>query len=469
MGVLADGGEGAAAQINIIGQFRIEFRNRGRIIDLVGQPCQLSTVFNLIGRFHRTLTGGILFFNSVPRSRGGQGDGNDFVLGDGEFFRLLGIALGFDRVGVFAVREAVAAVGFRLDGAAVPENGDGGGRVCGGDGKFDGALCHRGEGDGFLGFAAAYGDLAGLFSVAESGNGVFIFAVGESERPVAAGMCAGLPNNGDLGVLRGDGESDGVGGDLPTEDGVAVIDARRSGDERLAQRGGERLQFVGGFGCGVGVGAAFTFQEEELIQRGIACVVDAADHGGAAAGAGDLAGGITGGYRIFIRRRGVQIADDAARLADSCGNVAGVIAVGNGALAIELANDTADTVAAGDVAGIDAGSDGAVAVAHIADNARGIVVAGDSGFVDAIFDSAEATQLADDSSNAIRTIVGGNGNFTGRRKILHGAGAHHAKETIVITGGAGDFQVLNFVVLPVEGAVVSVSCILANRCPFNIV
>ena len=472
VGVLADGGEGAAAQINIIGQIHIEFRNTGSIIDGIGQPCQLLTILNLIVGSLRAVTGGLGLGRAVPRSRVGQGNGNDLIPGNGEGFAHLGVALGFDRVGVFAVRELVSAVGRCINSLAVPSHRDHGVGVRRGDIESDiesdRALFRGVEGDGFMDRAAADVDAASFLLVAEGGDGIGIRAVGEGEGPLAAGMCAGLPINGDLGVLRGDGESDGVGGDLPTEDGVAVIDARRSGDERLAQRGGERLQFVGGFGCGVGVGAAFTFQEEELIQRGIACVVDAADHGGAAAGAGDLAGGITGGYRIFIRRRGVQIADDAARLADSCGNVAGVIAVVNDTRAIQLADDTADTVAAGDVAGIDAGSDGAVAVAHIADNARGIVVAGDSGFVDAIFDSAEATQLADDSSNAIRTIVGGNGNFTGRRKILHGAGAHHAKETIVITGGAGDFQVLNFVVLPVEGAVVSVSCILTNRCPILI-
>ena len=351
----------------------------------------------------------------------------------------------------------------------VPENGDGGGRVRGGDGKFDGALCHRGEGDGFLGFAAAYGDGTGFLSVAEGGDGIGIRAVGEGEGPGVIGMGAGLALNGHFRICRGDGESDGVGGDLPTEDGVAVIDARRIFDERTAQLGGQRLQFVGSFGLGVGVGAAFTLQEEELIQRGIACVVDAADHGGAAV-AGDLAGGIAGGHRIFIiGRRDVQIADDAARLADSCLNCTAVIALVNSALAIELANDTADTVAAGDVAGIDAGSDGAVAVAHIADNARGIVVAGDSGFVNAIFDSAGTVEGTGNGGNSVRGITAaGNCDRAGNGKILHGAGANHAEETVVIAGGAGDFQVLNFVVLPVEGAVVSVSCILTNRCPILI-
>ena len=468
MEILADGRKELAAQINIIGQFRIEFRNRGRIIDLVSQPSQLLAVFNLIGRGLCAVTGGWGLGFAVPRRGASQGDGNGCILGNGEGIAHLGVALGFDRVGVFAVREEIAAVGFRADGLPVPENGDGGVDVRRGDVKGDRALFYGRESDG-LDRTALDGDFAGLCLVAESGDSVVIFAVGESERPVAAGMRTGLPINGDLGIRGVNRESDGIGGDLPTEDGVAVIDARRIFDERTAQLGGQRFQFVGSFGLGVGVGAAFTLQEEELIQCGIACVVDAADHGGAAV-AGDLAGGIAGGHRIFIiGRRDVQIADDAARLADSCLNCTAVIALVNSALAIELANDTADTVAAGDVAGIDAGSDGAVAVAHIADNARGIVVAGDSGFVNAIFDSAGTVEGTGNGGNSVRGITAaGNCDRAGNGKILHGAGAHHAKETIVIAGGAGDFQVLNFVVLPVEGAVVSVSCILTNRCPILI-
>ena len=37
--VLADGGEGAAAQIDVVGEDGIDGRNGRCVVDLVGQPC----------------------------------------------------------------------------------------------------------------------------------------------------------------------------------------------------------------------------------------------------------------------------------------------------------------------------------------------------------------------------------------------------------------------------------------------
>ena len=48
--ILTNGGEGAAAQIDVVGEDGIDGRNGRCVVDLVGQPCQLLAVFNLIGR-----------------------------------------------------------------------------------------------------------------------------------------------------------------------------------------------------------------------------------------------------------------------------------------------------------------------------------------------------------------------------------------------------------------------------------
>ena len=340
--ILANGRKELAAQINIIGQFRIEFRNRGRIIDLVSQPCQLLAVFNLIGRGLRAVTGGLGLGFAVPRRGASQGDGNGCILGNGEGITYLGVARGFDRVGVFTVREEIAAVGFRADGLPVPENGDGGVDVRRGDIKGDRALFYGRESDGLADRAAVDGDLAVRCPIAEGGDSVVIFAVGESERPVAAGLRTGLSINGDLGELgiRGvNRESDGIGGDLPREDGVAVIDARRSDDECIAQRGGERLQFVGGFGRGVGVGA----EGVEVVAVGDAAAAFFAYNRIAVA-----AVNFFGGVAVFDSGiAAVKICSDTTGAPATAGDCSAVVAVLNGNCAGHIGSDAGSIVACG--------------------------------------------------------------------------------------------------------------------------
>ena len=338
-GLCANGRKGIAAQINIVGQFRIEFRNTGSIIDGIGQPCQLSTIFNLIGRFHRTLTGGILFFGSVPCGGGSQGNGNGLILGNGEGFAHLGIALCLDGVGVFAVGQLVGAAGLCVNSLAVPSHCDGGISVCRGDIEGDRALFYGREGNVLIDRAAADGDFAILCPIAEGGDSVVIFAVGESERPVAAGIRTGLPINGDHGVLRGDGEGDSVGGNLPTEDGVAVIDARRIFDECTVRRECQRFQIVGGFGCGVVVGA----EGVEVVAVSDAAAALFADYGVAVA-----AGNRSGGVAVFDSGiAAVKICSDTTGAPATAGDCSAVVAVLNGNCAGNIGSDAGSIVACG--------------------------------------------------------------------------------------------------------------------------
>ena len=461
MEILADGRKELAAQINIIGQFRIEFRNRGRIIDLVSQPSQLLAVFNLIGRGLCAVTGGWGLGFAVPRRGASQGDGNGCILGNGEGIAHLGVALGFDRVGVFAVREEIAAVGFRADGLPVPENGDGGVDVRRGDVKGDRALFYGRESDG-LDRTALDGDFAGLCLVAESGDSVVIFAVGESERPVAAGMRTGLPINGDLGELGICGvnrESDVVGGDLPTEDGVAVIDVRRSGDERLAQRGGQRLQFVGGFGCGVGVGA----EGVEVVAVGDASAALFAE------GRHYIAVASDGSCGVAIGRRSSRIFDSASNAAGITGrrrdcNIATVIGIFQRYGVIQIADQSADIAAACDLAEVCAGVYRFCAGGfYAAYDATNVCAAGDICFIHTVFHRTRTGQLTNDTCGVASPF-----NAATYGQVLHGAAVDIAEQGL-IGRSAVDLQVFDLMILPVEGTFVGVTGIFPDRRPFNIV
>ena len=458
-GLCANGRKGIAAQINIICEFRVELCSAVCFIDGIGQPCQLSTVFNLIGRFHRTLTGGILFFNSVPRSGGDQGNGNGFVLGNGEGFAHLGVARGFDRVGVFAVREEIAAVGLCNNSLAVPENGDGGVDVRRGDVKGDRALFYGRESDGLADRAAVDGDLAILCPIAEGGDSVVIFAVGESERPVAAGMRTGLPINGDLGICGGNRESDVVGGDLPTEDGVAVIDARRSGDERLAQRGGQRLQFVGGFGCGVGVGA----EGVEVVAVGDASAALFTEGGLYIAVASD------GSCGVAVGRRSSRIFDSASNAAGITGrrrdcNIATVIGIFQRYGVIQIADQSADIAAACDLAEVCAGVYRFCAGGfYAAYDATNVCAAGDICFIHTVFHRTRTGQLTNDTCGVASPF-----NAATYGQVLHGAAVDIAEQGL-IGRSAVDLQILDLIALTVKGAFVLVGITgFPNRCPILI-
>ena len=456
--VLADGGEGAAAQIDVVGEDGIDGRNGRCVVDLVGQPCQLLTVRNLIGGSLRALTGGLGLGRAVPRSGGDQGNGNDLILGNGEGIAHLGVALGFDRVGVFAVREEIAAVGFRADGLPVPENGDGGVDVRRGDVKGDRALFYGRESDG-LDRTALDGDFAGLCLVAESGDSVVIFAVGESERPVAAGMRTGLPINGDLGICGVNRESDGIGGDLPTEDGVAVIDARRSGDERLAQRGGQRLQFVGVFGLGVGVGA----EGVEVVAVGDASAALFAE------GRLYIAVASDGSCGVAIGRRSSRIFDSASNAAGitvrrrDC-NIATVIGIFQRYGVIQIADQSADIAAACDLAEVCAGVYRFCAGGfYAAYDATNVCAAGDICFIHTVFHRTRTGQLTNDTCGVASPF-----NAAAYGQVLHGAAVDIAKQGL-IGRSTVDLQILDLIALTVKGAFVGVTGIFPDRRPFNIV
>ena len=125
---------------------------------------------------------------------------------------------------------------------------------------------------------------------------------------------------------------------------------------------------------------------------------------------------------------------------------------------IGIAHDTADVVAARNVAKIGTGPDSAAATADTTDNARRVKVSGDGGPIGAVLDGTCAAQLTDDAADAIGTVAAaGDRHAAAHRQIADGAaGAQHTKQAVMITGCTGNIQVFDLVVVSVKGTLIGI-------------
>ena len=238
MGILADGRPRLVVQINVVRQHHIELCDAGGVVDLVRQPRQLRAAADLVRGGLRAFTSG--FFVpcfAVPCGGGRQRNGDRLILGHVQRFNNLGIALCLDSVGVCAIRQQIAAVVLCVNGtvAAVPRHRNGGVGFGRRNVEFDRPRSHRRQRHVHRLLRAVDRHAAGFVRVAKGGYRVRIGAVRQLEKPLVSALCPGLPIDGHCGVRRGNGEGHGVGGDLPAQDGVSVVQALGRGDEGVAQ------------------------------------------------------------------------------------------------------------------------------------------------------------------------------------------------------------------------------------------
>ena len=399
----ADGRPRLVAQVNVVRQHHIELCAAGGVVDLVRQPRQLRAAADLVGVGLRAASAGLFLLRAVPCGGGRQRHGDGGVLGDVQRFNNLGVTLGLDGVAVRAVGQPVAAVALRLDGLTVPGHRDGGIGLRRGDGEGHRPLVGGGQGHVLRErlFADRHG--AGLLHIAEGGDGVGVGAVRQLEHPLAAGMGAGLAVDGHHGVGRGNGEGHGVGGDLPAQDGVSVVQALGRGDEGVAQGGGQGLQLVRGLGGGIGVSC-----QTAEIKAVLHCAGGLVSHHSAGVAAiGNLCH--TSGVAVLHSSvAAVEIGGDTTGAIAAGGAISAVIAAIDRYLTVNVTDNAAGVIAVGaDGPSINAAGDflarGVVSARHIADDAADVLRTGNGGLVHAIFHRTGSTVVhsAHNTGNAV--------------------------------------------------------------------
>ena len=461
--LLADGHPRLAAQVNVVRQLHIELCDAGGVVDLVRQPRQLRAAADLVGGVLRAASAGLLLPRAVPCGGGRQRDGDRLILCHVQRAAGLGVALGLDSIGVCALRQQIAAVALRRNGTAiaVPRHRNsclGFGRR---DVEADCPLLHRRQRHGHRLLRAVDGHLSRRSLIAKGGYGVLIGAIRQLDGVFAVRIrLTADAVDRDGSPRRTGAECHLIGGYLPRKDGIAVVDACRGGHKGFAQRGRQRLQLIGGFGCGVAVGT----QRIQIVAAAEAAMFLFTHHSRAVAALNGSGGVAVGKLCAGV----IHVAHDAAGLTDLRRHRAAVIAVRSSNPVIGIAHDTADAVAARNVAKVGAGPDSAAAAADTADNARRVKVAGDGGPIGAVLDGTCAAQLTDNAADAIRTAAdAGDLHAAAHRQIANGAaGAQHAKQAIMITGRTGNIQVFDLAAVSVKGTLIGIGSALSDGCPF---
>ena len=464
----ADGREGKAAEINVVRQDGADLR-AAALRDGVREPRQLLAAFDLVGRGLRARAVGGLLRRAVPRAGGRQLDGDicGAALVHREVGARAGVALGLDEILIVAVGQAVAAIGFRRDGLSVPENRHGGVRVRRGDRERDAPARGGGERDALVHRAALHRQLAGLFQIAEGADTVGIRAVRQRKDPAALRVRAGLAVDRDLGARRVDHEGHGIGRHLPAQDGIAVVEVGGGGKERIAQRGGERLELIGGLGGRTRVRR----QAAEIVAVFHRAGGLVADNGMAVGAIGDLR--LAG--RVAVLHGGGaarEIGGDAARAIAAGRAAAAVVAAVHRHLTVDVADDAARVMAAGGHGpGVDAAGDllrgGAVPARDIADDAADVLPAVYGDVAAAVADRARLPiELAGDAARAVAAAaVSGQADAALYGDVFDGGAVHIAEQTRVRGGAAGDGQAGDGVPLSVEAALEGGGVVFADGRP----
>ena len=434
MGILADGRPRLVTQINVVRQLHIELCDAGGVVDGVRQPGQLRAAADLVGGGLRAASAGLFLLRAAPCGGGRQRDADRLILGHVQRFNNLGIALGLDGVAVRTLRQPVAAVALRLDGLAVPGHRDGGVGLRRGDGEGHRPLGGGGQGHVLRERLAADRHGVGLLHIAEGGDGVGVGAVRQLEHPLAAGMGAGLAVDGHHGVGRGDGEGHGVGGDLPAQDGVAVVQVLGRSHEGVAQGGGQGLQLVRGLGGGIGVSCQAT-----EIKAVLHCAGGLVSHHSAGVVAiGNLCH--TSGVAVLHSSvAAVEIGGDTTGAIAAGGAISAVIAAIDRYLTVNVTDNAAGVIAVGaDGPSINAAGDGlrcrAVSAGHIAYDAAHVLTACYRHITAAVTDTALRTaELTDNAACTVAAAAtSGKGDGPLHGQILDGTFLHIAKQAAVL-------------------------------------
>ena len=460
--ILADGRPRLVAQVNVVRQHHIELCAAGGVVDRIRQPRQLRAAADLVGVGLRAASVGLIPPRAVPCGRGRQRDGDRLILCHVQRFNNPGVALGLDSIGVCALRQQIAAVALRCNGmaVAVPRHRNsclGFGRR---DVEADCPLLHRRQRHGHRLLRAVDGHLSRRSLIAKGGYRVLIGAIRQLDGVLAVRIRLTADAVDRDGSPRTGVECHRIGGYLPRKDGIAVVDACRGGHKGFAQRGRQCLQLLGGFGCGVAVGT----QRIQIVAAADAAGGLFTDNSRTVFARNDSGGVAVGKLCAAV----IHEAHDAACLTDLRRHRAAVITVRSSNPVIGIAHDTADVVAARNVAKIGAGTDSAASTADTADNARRVKVSGDGGPIGAVLDGTCAAQLTNNTADAIViTTAAGDLHAAAHRQIANGAaGAQHAKQAVIITGLTGNIQVFDLVVVSIKGALIGIGSALSDRRPF---